>query len=499
MIKCCNYFIFILTFLSPLYAEETLKEQPAATFKEDVSETTHTAKINGVELSYKATAGNLILKDESGKAKASIFYVAYTKQNENNLVQRPITFCFNGGPGSSSVWLHLGVFGPRRLGFEEGGTPAPPYQLTDNDYSILDMTDLVFIDPVSTGYSRAAPGEDPKQFYGVEEDVKSIAHFVRLFLTRQDRWESPKYLAGESYGTTRAAALAKHLHEESHLYINGVILISSILNFQTLTDPQGGNDLPYISFLPTYTAIAWYYKKLPEDLQRLGLQKAMQEAEKFAMNEYNWALMQGDNLDAQKKQEIVQKLARYTGLSPSYIDKSNIRINNIRFAKELLRNEKRTVGRFDTRYQGMDYDAAGECFDYDPSFEALIGPFSGAFNYYVRNELKWKDDAEYKCLAQVTPWNYSKASNQFLHVGESLREVMTKNPTLKVFVGSGYYDLATPYFGTDYTFGHLNLDPSLRNNVKKYYYEGGHMMYTHLPSLIKLKQDLANFFSLRTK
>jgi carboxypeptidase C (cathepsin A) len=461
--------------------------------KERSITTNHSVKIDSKEIKYQATAGTLLIKSDDGKSKGSVFYVAYTKEGVADNSKRPITFCFNGGPGSSSVWLHLGTFGPRRVLFDEKGYANPPYGLVDNEYSLLDVTDLVFIDPVSTGYSRACPGEDAKQFHGVDEDVKSIANFIRLFVTKNNRWDSPKYLAGESYGTTRAAALAGYLHEDQYLYCNGVILISSILNFQTINDYQNGNDLPYILYLPTYTKVAAYYKKLSPELLK-NMDKTIEDVQNFALKDYTYALMQGDNLDAKSRSEIIDKLSLYTGLSKDFIDRENLRINNMHFSKELLRSERRTVGRFDGRYTGIDSNGCCETFEYDPSADAIFGAFTATFNDYIRRELQWDSDEEYKILTSVTPWNYNKAANQYLNVGENLREVMTRNPSLQVFVGSGYYDLATPYFATDYTFNHLNLDPSLRPHITKKYYDGGHMMYVQKNSLIKLKQDLADFF-----
>lgn len=462
-------------------------------FTDTVSSTDHSIKIDGKVIPYKATAGNLIVKSDDGKIKANIFYVYYEKSDTQDKAKRPITFCFNGGPGSSSVWLHLGTFGPRRVDFDENGYANPPYYLVDNEYSLLDKTDLVFIDPVSTGYSRAYPGEDVKQFHGVEEDIKSIAHFIRLFVTKNSRWESPKYLAGESYGTTRAAGLAGNLHDDHYIYCNGVILVSSILNFQTINDHQNGNDLPYVLYLPTYTKTAAYYHKLAPELEK-NMDKTIKDVQEFALNEYALALMQGDSIDEKSRIKIIEKLSYYTGLSKDFIDRSNLRVNNLHFSKELLRNERRTIGRFDSRYKGIDSHSCGETFEYDPSAAAIFGAFTAAFNDYIRSELKYETDEEYKILTSVQPWNYNKATNQYLNVGENLREVMTKNPALKVFVGSGYYDLATPYFATDYTFNHLNLDPSLRSHITKKYYDGGHMMYVQKASLIKLKEDLADFY-----
>lgn len=490
-------FLLAIFFSVNLFAEDLgkakiLEEASKEQLRETFIETLHSVRIDEKELKYKAQVGNILLKDDKGKAKGSIFYVSYIKEDVDDNSKRPITFCFNGGPGSSSVWLHLGTFGPRRVYFEKNGYTNPPYQLVHNEYSILDLTDLVFIDPVSTGYSREAPGEDAKQFHGYEEDIKSIGEFIRIFITRHERWDSPKYLGGESYGTTRAAGLAGYLHNDLNMYINGIILISSILNFQTINDINGGNDFPYIFFLPSYTATAWYHKKLSDDLQK-NLEATLKESQDFALNEYASALMHGDLLSIEKRNQIIEKLARYTGLSQGFITRSNIRISTSRFTKELLRENMRTVGRFDSRLTGIDSDASGESFEYDPSLNDIIGAFTATFNQYVRKELNWKNEEEYKILTSIGPWNWGTASSQCLNASETLREVMTKNPTLKVFVGSGFFDLATPYFGTEYTFNHLGLDPHLKNQIKMYYYVAGHMMYTDFSSLVKLKKDLASW------
>src|SRR5882724_4968427 len=306
-------------------AEKPKEEKKPPVPEEKVVQTKHSLKISGQEIKYTATAGTILLKLEDGTPKASIFYVAYTKDDVSDASQRPLTFSFNGGPGSASVWLHLGLLGPRRVQMGDAGALLPPpYKLVDNDVSLLDISDLVFIDPVSTGYSRAVPGEAPKQFHGVEEDVQSVADFIRLYATRNKRWSSPKFLAGESYGTTRAAGLSGYLQQRYGMYLNGIVLISAILNFET-AEFDAGNDLPYILYLPTYTAIAWYHKKLPADL--LGdLRKAVEESRKFAVGEYADALMAGDAFPASRRGEIMQKLARLTGLSPDYIDRTNLRI-----------------------------------------------------------------------------------------------------------------------------------------------------------------------------
>lgn len=460
--------------------------------KEELSETKHQITIHGQPIPYRAVAGTLMLKDEKCKPKASIFYISYTKEGVNDLKERPITFCFNGGPGSSSVWLHLGILGPKRVFLSEKGEALPPYHLVNNEYSLLDVSDLVFIDPVSTGFSHAIPPEDAKHFHGVQEDIKSVAEFIRLYLTRNQRWESPKFIVGESYGTTRAAGVAGYLHDEYFTYINGVILISTVLNFQSL-EFNPGNDLSYLLFLPSYTATAWYHKKLSADLQ-VNLLKAIQASRDFVTNDYSLALFKGDLLTPLERQRTVAKLSELTGLSSEYIDGANLRIDMMRFVKELLRDQRRTVGRFDSRFKGMDVDTVGEHFDYDPSADAVFGVFTSTMNQYIQTDLKWTKDAHYKILTNLQPWDYG-IKNQYLNVAETLRSVMTKNPHLKVFVGNGYYDLATPFFATEYTFNHLGLDPSLFDHVTMKYYDAGHMMYIYRPALIKLKEDLASFYA----
>jgi len=363
----------------------------------------------------------------------------------------------------------------------------------NNEYSLLDITDLVFIDPVSTGYSRPVPGEDAKQFHGVTQDIESVGEFIRLYTTRVQRWSSPKFLIGESYGTTRAAGLSAHLHQTLGMYLNGIMLISAILNFQSARFDLG-NDLPYILFLPSYAASAWYHKKLPDSLQSKPLREFLREVEAFAAGDYNVALMKGDALSGDERAAVIDQLARYTGLSATYIEHTNLRINIHRFVKELLRDERRTIGRFDSRFKGIDRDAAGERHEYDPSYAIIQGAYTAALNHYMRSVLAFKSDRVYEILtANVQPWDYSKFQNQYVNVAEDLRKAMTYNPFLRVFVANGYYDLATPYFATEYTFHHLGLDPELQGHVAMGYYEAGHMMYLHRLSLAALKRDLASF------
>jgi carboxypeptidase C (cathepsin A) len=449
--------------------------------------------INGIEVKYKATAGAIVIKDEEGKPHVSFFFISYTSLDHTNLSERPLTFSFNGGPGSASLWLHLGVLGPRRVYLkEDGGLPPPPFRLVNNEESLLDQTDLVFIDPVSTGFTRALPGEDASKYHGVEEDLQSVGDFIRLYTTRNNRWLSPKFLIGESYGTTRAAGLAGYLEDRYGMYVNGIALVSAVLDFSTISF-NAGNDLPYIFFLPTYTATAWYHKKLAPDLQA-DQAKALSEAEKFALGPYTLALMQGEHLPAAERASIVKELARLSGLSEDYIDRANLRVSAFRFFKELLRKERLTVGRYDSRMTGEDRDSVGESPDYDPSYTTVLGPFAATFNDYVRRELKFESDLPYEVLtSKVQPWNFRQARNRYLDIAEDLREAMTHNPYLKVFVANGHYDLATPYLATRYTFDHIGLPPDLRSNVSMGYYEAGHMMYLNTPSRVALKADLAHF------
>ncbi len=461
--------------------------------KDELSETTNSVTINGAIVKYKATAGTLVIRDEEGKPHVSFFFVAYTRLDATNAGARPVTFSFNGGPGSSSVWLHLGVLGPRRVYLKEDGSlPPPPFHLIDNAYSLLDESDLVFIDPVSTGFTRAVPGEDPHKYHGVDQDLASVGEFIRLYTTRYNRWISPKFLIGESYGTTRAAGLSSHLENRYGMYLNGIALVSSILDFSTISF-NAGNDLPFILYLPTETAAAWFHHKLPPDLQA-DRKKALAESEQYALGDYSRALLQGSALSAPERQRVIKHVARLTGLSEDYVDRANLRVRASRYFKELLRKERLVIGRYDARLTGTDLNAVGESAEYDPSFASVLGPFTATLNDYVRRELKFESDLPYEVLtAKVQPWDFNDARNHYLDVAETLRQAMTHNPYLKIFVANGYYDMATPYLATRYTFDHMGLPPNLQTNVSMGFYEAGHMMYVNQPSLAALKQDLAAF------
>ncbi len=483
--------------------EDEKETPPPPPHHEEIStETTHTVSIAGKAVEYTATAGRVILAEEEGKKKASFFFVSYTRNKVKDTTKRPIVFAFNGGPGSSSVWLHLGALGPRRVLLDDNGMPyPPPGRLVDNEHSLLDTADLVFIDPVGTGFSRAIPNEEAKNFHHFKKDIEAVGEFIRVYLTRHQRWGSPKFLAGESYGTTRSAGLAGHLYARHGITFNGLMLISSILNFQTAGFDsatgtfQRGNDLPYTVFLPTYAATAWYHGKLGPKDQKRSLRDLLDEVEQFASNEYARALFQGSALPADKFKQIAKKVARYTGLSEQYVTRYDLRIEIFRFCKELLREEGRTVGRIDSRYTGIDRFKDGDSFEADPSMDATMGVYTSALNAYMRDELEYESDLPYEILSSQTwqNWDYEDFKNAYVDVSETLRSTITRTKFMKVFVANGYLDLATPYYATEFTFNHLGLDESMQDNVTMEYYDAGHMMYVHIPSLEKLAGDLRTF------
>lgn len=507
-------------------AKDEEKEQPP-------SVTEHTLTVAGKTIHYRATTGYMVMRDwsekkkpEEGegrqpastppataakeadkakdkdgkdkdepKQKAKVFYVAYTRTDVgDDPAKRPITYSFNGGPGSASVWLHLGALGPRRTELtDRGEAPLAPYHLVDNEATWLDATDLVFIDPVSTGYSRSATGEDPKQFHGFKEDLASVGDFIRLYTSRNARWASPKFIIGESYGTTRAAGLSDYLQERYGFYVNGIILVSSILDFSTARF-NPGNDRPYPLFLPTYTAAAWYHKKLPQDLQGKPLADVLRESESFASNQYLLALNRGDQLDENQRKELANNLARFTGLSAENIAQWNLRVPAQRFFFELLKDKNRSIGRYDARFTGIRYAPGTDEYDFDPSYEAVLGPYSAMMNDYLKRELKFDSDLPYEMIADVRPWNYaSVAQNQYLDVAEDLKKAMSRNPYLKLWVCCGYYDLATPYYAAQTVLHGMLLDPTIRDNVRMTYYEAGHMIYINKPSLVQFRKDAGDF------
>jgi carboxypeptidase C (cathepsin A) len=459
----------------------------------NLSVTKHQLKIGNDFLNYTATTGYMTIKDEKDTLRANLFFIAYTKDGETDPSKRPILFSFNGGPGSSSVWLHMGALGPKRvLMTDEGNTLPPPYKYVDNPDTWLDKADIVFIDPMMTGFTRTAGKASQAEFTGYDNDLHFVGDFIRLYLSKYARWSSPKFIAGESYGTTRAAGLSGYLQDRYNLNVNGIILISAILDFGTVRTDRG-NDVPFPLQLPTFAATAWYHKKLDSRYSNLGT--LLQEVQQFASSEYASALMKGDKISDAERNSIINKLHDYTGLSKEYLDQTNLRLYVGRFNKELLRDQKKTVGRLDARITGQDYDQAGDEFDYDASLDiAIYGGYTAAINDYIKRDLKYDNDLPYEMLTgRVGRWVTSE--NKYLNVAEILRGAMVKNPYLKVWICNGYYDMATPYFATDYVIHHMFLPKDLQKNISFTYYEAGHMMYIHKPSLLKLKKDYDQFMN----
>lgn len=442
---------------------------------------------DGRVLRYTVTAGLMPMRNEQGVTEAQIFFMAYTMDGAQPAA-RPLMFSFNGGPGSSSVWLHLGALGPKRVRMEDDGRmPPSPYQLVDNPHTWLEFTDLVFIDPVGTGFSRAATQELGRKFWSFRGDVESVGQFIRLYLSRHERWSSPLYLVGESYGTTRAAGLSRWLVDHG-IALNGVALVSTILNFQTARFGTG-NDLPYALFVPTYTATAWYHQQLAADLQA-DLPRTLRQVEQWVDTDYTVALQKGDALTPEERRRTAEQLARFTGLAPEFVERYNLRISLGVFQKELLRDQGVTVGRLDSRLTGRDAIAGGESPEFDPSMTAIRPPYTATFNDYVRRQLGFKSDLEYHILGGgIGPWTY-ETDNAFADIGEQLRSAWARNPHMRLFVAYGYYDGATPYYAAEYTLRHLRLPREQKDRITSGYYEAGHMMYIHVPSLEKLAQDV---------
>ncbi|MGH9740920.1 MAG: S10 family peptidase, partial [Candidatus Acidiferrum sp.] len=446
---------------------EKQAQHPAAPEEKTVV-THHSARVGGQMINYTATAATYNIKADDGTVKATMFYVAYTKDGVADPAKRPVSFVYNGGPGSASLFTHMGM-GPKRVVLTADGHGMPaPYTVTDNGDSFLDATDLVFIDAISTGFSRPAPGEAANQFHGIIEDANWFADFIYQYITRNERWASPKFLIGESYGTTRSAELSGVLQERHQIYVSGIVLLS------TVAFSNWGADNRSEFFLPTYATTAWYHHLLPADMESLTVEQVAQKAREFAHGEYAQALEQGDQLSSADYQKVVEDIARYTGLSKEYIEETNLRISPFRWFKELERSKRRTIGRLDSRFEGMDVDSAGERNEYDPSEASYEGAFVATFHDYVQRELKWDSDAYYTVTANVRPWDQTGNTQ----VAEVLRAAMTQQTYLKVLVLCGYYDVATPFNGIENTVAHMNLEPSVRKNISFAYYESGHMAYT---------------------
>lgn len=454
--------------------------------------THHTMRINGKDTPYTVTTGRMPLKNALGEIEGQVFFMAYTLDSVKP-ESRNLMFSFNGGPGSPSLWLHLGTIGPRRIPMHnDGEQPQPPYHLVDNDFSWLEFTDVVFIDPIGTGYSQAVDEKTSEKYWSVTGDIESISEFIRLYLANFQRFSSPLFLVGESYGTTRAAGISKFLVERGVAF-NGIVLVSSAMNFLTL-DFFHASDLPNILFLPTYAATAWYHGALPR--KRPNLETFLKEVEQFAEGEYARILLKGDRATKRETADALEKLHRYTGLSKEFLSQRRLRIEIGQFCKELLRTKRRTVGRLDSRITGFDADPTGARIEHDPSMSALMPPYTMAFNDYVRRELKYETHLPYHVFYGISkPWTWDMPKDEPCDTSHALRDAMLRNPHMKVFVASGYYDLATPYFATEYTLSHLGLEPELRRNIETKEYEAGHMMYTHEASLKRLQEEVRSFVS----
>jgi carboxypeptidase C (cathepsin A) len=478
----------------------------AADDKEQTWITEHTTHIGGQTIAYKATASLTQLKDDKGEPTALIFSTAYTRTDLKDETARPIAFIYNGGPGSASIWLHMGAFGPRRVvNADAAPTPPAPYKIEDNTDSLLDKADLVFIDPVGTGFSRAVGKAENKDFWGVDQDVKMFAQFINIYVNRNNRWNSPKFLIGESYGTFRSAALGNYLQSHDGMYLNGIVLMSSVLNLGTIAFSPG-DDLPYVLYLPSYAAAAYYHKALkdpPADLSDF-----LVEVRKFAATEYTDALMKGSNISASEKSDIAKKLSRYTGLSEDYLIKADLRVNLQQFNVELERAQGLTTGRYDARYTQPTYDILSEYAEDDPSYTSVRGAFTAAFNSYEREELKVVQERPYIALSGEVggSWDWKHRSpngSGFFpgspNVAGDLTQAILTNPHLHVQVENGFYDMATPFFATEYTMDHLFLPAHLRDNIALKYYGAGHMMYLHHDDLNDLKANIAAFIDANAK
>jgi carboxypeptidase C (cathepsin A) len=473
-------------------SQSTTNTPTAATVDETPVVTHHDLYLNGQTLKYTATAAQMPINNASGETEAHIFYIAYTLDDATNSAKRPLTFAFNGGPGSASIWVHMGAMGPKRAKLlDNGDMPPPPYTLVENENTWLDQTDLVFIDPVGTGYSRAKTPELARKFNGVQGDLQSVGEFMRMYLNRNGRWVSPLFIAGESYGTFRAAGLAGNLIEQG-IAFNGIVLISTVLNFEALR-PSLNNGLAYALHLPTYAADAWYHKKLAPDLQK-DLKTTLKEVEQWAMTGYVEALDKGDTLAPEERKTVIAKLARYTGLEPRYIDNSELRFGVGQFTRQLLRDEKLTIGRYDGRLTGPSPLNAGETSEFDPSGTLIRPPFQASFLQYLRSDLKYKSDMMYYVSGGIAPWDWG-AQNGYADTSSQLRAAFARNPHLKVMVCAGYFDLATPYRAVQYTFNHMGIHPEMHKNITWNYYQAGHMMYIDRESHAKLKRDITDFIA----
>ena len=461
---------------------------------EKVSTTQHTITIGGKQIAYTSRAGTMVIRGDDGKPRATVFYISNTRDGVD-AATRPVTFFYNGGPGSASVWLGMGAMSPKHAEMDPNGTqPAPPYRLVDNPNSPLDVTDLVQIDAMMTGYSRPGEGVNATEFTGAQNDITMFGQFIRDYLDKYKRWESPKYLFGESYGTFRSAGLASELQSNEGIELNGIFLLGTVLNFQYISQSPA-NDIGYSTYLPTYTATAWYHKKLPADLQKMSLEQVVQQSRDYAFGDYMTSLAKGSALTQAERTAVAQKLARLTGVSEQFILNTNLRIDAGTYRTELLRGERQTVGRYDSRIIGLNGNASATREDYDPSDAAPTGAFMSSFMRYLQNDLNYTSDLQYYLGGHTGRWDYSNFGNAYANETDALRTAMAKNPYLHVMVGDGYYDMATPFANAEYTFRHLGFDKTYSDRVKFEYYQSGHMAYLNQSSAKELKENFADFIA----
>lgn len=475
---------------------EEWKRPPLA----EQSVTQHHLSTGGKSLDYTATAGVLVIRDDADKPIANMGYIAYTKRDVKELSQRPIVFAFNGGPGSASLWLHMGALGPRRvLVSDPEPTPSGSYHLVDNEFGVLDKSDLVMIDPVGTGVSRAVCDKKDEDFWSVDPDVDSVSRLIAQYASDNKRWDSPKYLLGESYGTTRGAAIVNYLHARRALNFNGLILVSVATDLEAIFAEIPGNDRPYSVYLPGFAAVAWYHHALPNRPAALG--PFLDEVRRYAFGPFNAALMKGDALTDAERDATAEQLHQYTGLSVEYLKYANLRVSENAFVHELLKAQHKTLGRLDARFIGPTLDPLEKLADYDPQSSAIGGAFTAAFMDYYHGDLAFGQGKTYRTLnGEVgSKWKWvhkpigSDTEQPFVNTGVDLAYALVQDPNLRVLVLSGYYDLATPFSATEYVMSHLGLPPGLNSRIQMQYYEAGHMMYVHPPSLQKMKRDLDAF------
>jgi carboxypeptidase C (cathepsin A) len=478
-------------------AQDRDTTKPAPIPNEQSSVTDHTMRIGSQLVAYRATAATMLLKNDKDESIGALFYTAYTRTDAKDASQRPIAFIYNGGPGSASAWLHMGAFGPRRIVTTDAGyTPPPPYQMVDNQNSLIDVTDMVFIDPIGTGFSKPVGKGTGKDFWGVDEDAKALAQFISQYVSRNGRWTSPKYLIGESYGTTRSAVLGNRL-ERDGISLNGIVLISSVLDFETLLFAPG-HDLSYELYLPSYAATAVYHKMIPAPT---NLASFLTEVRRYAMSDYAAALAAGAALPADRKAQVAKQLAAYTGLSEDYLIKADLRVPLRQYMAELQRSRGLVTGRLDSRFSGPLLDLLTENAPGDPQSNSVTGAFTAAANAYLRGELKFDSPDRYLMGGgNQGQWNWTRDGQRgwatTTYVGDDLAQALVTNPHLRVEIENGYYDLATPFFATEYTVNHLEgLSPDLRDNITLKYYDAGHMMYLYEPALAELKQNVARFIT----